>query len=170
MLPTLNPWLLLVSLIAFIAVGSGAYIYGNRSGHEAERLVWSEQLSRQSAEASKALADETQRVLEAERLGRQRTAELEAQLAARKKEVQNAYDKARRDIAAAGGLRERPEATSGGGGDSTQAGANTTTGTAAAIRAGSLSERASVNLVALMQEADDLNEAYRACLDALAAR
>lgn len=100
--------------IAGLLLSGIAYIKGRSDGKDAENTRWTALAAQQKADASKILADETARVLEAERRLHEATNKIEADHVS----ATNAIAAASSKYARLGLLYERTKARCGSGGDS----------------------------------------------------
>ena len=156
MLP--NPWIILGAVLFLGVAVTAAYLTGHSNGVHEENQRWTIATETQKKEAAKTLAAETQRVLELERKNAELSATLDTRDKEHRDELDRAYTRARRDAAAAGGLRD-PGARRGGGCDLARGkDAPTPGGTQPAAAGGAtLSQEAEQFLFGFAREADQLN-------------
>lgn len=107
MLP--NPYVIIGALLGTALLLAGAFFYGKHVQYVEDALV----IEQQKKEAATTLANETAKVLAAERRNRELAAQLDRQREEQRDELDRAYDRARRDAAAAGGLRDPGRRPSG---------------------------------------------------------
>lgn len=153
-----NPWLLLGFVLLLGTAVTVAYLSGHGAGIDEENARWTIASEQQKKEAAQTLAVETQRVLELERRNSELSAALDTRDKEHRDELDRAYDRARRDAAAAGGLRD-PGARRGCGGDLARGKDAPAPGGAQPTPAGgaALSQEAEQFLFGFAREADQLN-------------
>lgn len=167
-----NPWLILGAVLFLGVAVTVAYMSGHGAGTHEENQRWSLVAEQQKKEAAQELSSKTQKVLELERRNSELSATYDKREEEHRDELDRAYDRARRDAAAAGGLRD-PGARRGGGGQCPR-GANAAPAQgaqSATAGGGALSQEAEQFLFAFAREADQLSLDFeRVRADALQCR